>query len=150
MVGGLIGPLLLWENASSKVISMASINLHHSSSLVFLDLLLLGDFSSSLPRPHVSFFPIIIHSMIPATASWIVSSINTPFKSPGIHYLIWPSLDAVSFNHFSLFFAHLFRVTCHMCILSSWWGMHWTHIHTSLHLHSFEMNCLGWFKMCEF
>ena len=78
------GSLPPWENASLKVTSMVLINL----ALLFPSRLL----GFVTARAQVFFFsaicvfpPVIIHSMIPATAPWIVLSISTLSKLPGIH-----------------------------------------------------------------
>ena len=123
MVGSRAGSLLLWENASLKVTSMVSINL----ALLFPSRLL-GFVTARAPSffsPAICVFgPIII---IPATAPWIVLSINILSKLPGIHPLsysvcIFQLFCPLGLTNVLLHSNTTFRVpshTCHLGILSS-------------------------------
>ena len=89
------GPLLLWENASLKVTSMVSINLALLFPSRLLGFVTARAWSLFFFRPFSSFD----HSMIPATAPWIVLSISTLAKLPGIHLLSYFATPAVSLNY---------------------------------------------------
>ena len=88
--GSRVGPLLLWENVSLKATSMVLIDLAPLllSPLLGFVAVRIQKKKKSFSRHNCVIPPIIIHSMIPATASWIVLSINTPSKLAGVHILL--------------------------------------------------------------
>ena len=128
VMGSRAGPLPQWENASLKVTSMVSINLALSLP-VFLGLLLLGSIFFFPPAICV-FPPVIIHSLIPATSPWIVSSISTLSKLPGINLhsyfaiLLYHSVIlSLGLTSVLLHFNTTFHIRSHTC-----------HSHRNFHL----------------
>lgn len=123
-------------------------------------LLLIAVRSSSSFQPSGVFPPIIIHNMIPATASRLIVT-NIPCRLPRIHSFTCSSLDAVSFHYSRRFWLssavfytqlqhHRVHSPCHVCILiynfhnaNACIGTLFTY---HFYLHSFERPIvIGWF-----